>query len=312
LIEERFTGRIYDWMNYRFNGRGYLPDPRDPDATPAAELYIVSCDGGMPRQLTSLGVNVSSVTWRPDSGALAFSADTHQRDEHNYGRSDLWVVGLDGQTTRVTDDQYASSQPTWSPDGQFLVFRRQAGLNLVIEAMEAQIISARAERPVEAAREDRRAIEALRHEQERARMTRVDRQPAYGSPVDLVKIRADGTGLAQILTADWDLLPSRPQFSPDGAHVYFSAGVGGNTHLFRVPSAGAQVEQVTAGDRRLNGFSFSSAFDQVAYGVTDSARPSEMYVAELGAATDRKLTGFNDAGPCGPNPRTRRRWRWWA
>ena len=297
LIEERFTGRIYDWMNYRFNGRGYLRDPRDPDATPPAELYVVPRDGGTPRQLTSLGVNVSSVAWRPDSGALAFSADTHQRDEHNYGRSDLWVVDLDGETTRLTDDRYASSQPTWSPDGQFLVFRRQAGLNLVIEAMKAGIIPARAERRrVEATQsEAERAAEALRHEQEQARMTRVDRQPAYGAPVDLVKMRADGTGFVQILTAAWDLLPSQARFSPDGAHVYFSGGIGGNTHLFRVPAAGAQVEQVTDGDRRLSGFSFSSAFDRVAYRMTASARPSEMYVAELGAATDRKLTGFNDA-----------------
>ena len=108
LIEERFTDRIYNWMNYRFNGRGYLRDPRDPDATPPAELYIVSRDGGAPRQLTSLGVNVSSVTWRPDSGALAFSADTHQRNEHNYGRSDLWVVDLDGETTRLTDDRWTN------------------------------------------------------------------------------------------------------------------------------------------------------------------------------------------------------------
>ena len=68
-------------------------------------------------------------------------------------------------------------------------------------------------------------------------MTRVARQPAYGAPIDLVKMRADGTVLAQILTTDWDLRPSQPRFSPDGAHVYFSAGIGGNSHLFRVPSA---------------------------------------------------------------------------
>ena len=27
LTDERFNGRIYDWMNFRFDGRGYLPDP---------------------------------------------------------------------------------------------------------------------------------------------------------------------------------------------------------------------------------------------------------------------------------------------
>ena len=29
-LEQRFKGRIYDWMNVRADGRGYLPDPRDP------------------------------------------------------------------------------------------------------------------------------------------------------------------------------------------------------------------------------------------------------------------------------------------
>lgn len=33
-IVERFDGRTYDWMNYRFDRRGYLPDPSDP-ARPA-------------------------------------------------------------------------------------------------------------------------------------------------------------------------------------------------------------------------------------------------------------------------------------
>ncbi len=41
-LDQRFKGRIYDWMNVRADGRGYLPDPRDPAATPPNELYIVA------------------------------------------------------------------------------------------------------------------------------------------------------------------------------------------------------------------------------------------------------------------------------
>src|SRR5262249_42715436 len=37
LINERFKGHIYDWLKPRADGRGYLPDPRDPEATPAEE-----------------------------------------------------------------------------------------------------------------------------------------------------------------------------------------------------------------------------------------------------------------------------------
>ena len=39
-LDQRFKGRMYDWMNVRFDQRGYLPDPRDPAATPPL-LHLV-------------------------------------------------------------------------------------------------------------------------------------------------------------------------------------------------------------------------------------------------------------------------------
>jgi Tol biopolymer transport system component len=63
-MEERFKGRMYDWMNFRFDGRGYLPDPRDAGASPSAELYIVARAGGSAQQLTKLGFDV-----KPPRGA---------------------------------------------------------------------------------------------------------------------------------------------------------------------------------------------------------------------------------------------------
>jgi dipeptidyl aminopeptidase/acylaminoacyl peptidase len=135
-LDQRFKGRMYDWMNIRFDGRGYLPDPRDPTATPPLELYIVAREGGTPRQLTDLGVDVRSAAWRPDSGALALVADSHQRDEYSYERADLWTVSLDGKIRRLTDDGYEYDSPVWTPDGQSLVFRRQQGLNQIIRARQ--------------------------------------------------------------------------------------------------------------------------------------------------------------------------------
>ena len=57
-LAERFKGRAYEWMNARFDQRGYLPDPRDSTATPPAELYVVPRAGGVLRQLTRLGIDV--------------------------------------------------------------------------------------------------------------------------------------------------------------------------------------------------------------------------------------------------------------
>src|SRR5262249_27584273 len=84
LIHERFKGHMFDWMNYRSDGRGYLPDPRNPAATPPEELYLVPRAGGVPKRLTQLGVNVQMAAWRPDSGALVIEANAHQRDEYTY------------------------------------------------------------------------------------------------------------------------------------------------------------------------------------------------------------------------------------
>jgi dipeptidyl aminopeptidase/acylaminoacyl peptidase len=131
-LNERFKGRIYDWMNYRFDGRGYLKDPRDPGATPPEELYIVPRAGGAARQLTRLGVNVQQATWRPDGQAFVIVANAHQRDEYTYERSDLWTVDLQGTVRRLTDDGYDHDSPVWSPDGRWIVFRRQLGLSEVI------------------------------------------------------------------------------------------------------------------------------------------------------------------------------------
>ncbi len=135
-LAERFKGRMYDWMNYRFDGRGYLADPRDPAATPAAELYIVPRQGGEPKRLTNLNVDVESAVWKPDSHALAIVADSHQRDEYSYERPDIWVVDLDGHVRRLTDNGYHYDAPDWSPDGRYVVVRRSQSLNQVIAARQ--------------------------------------------------------------------------------------------------------------------------------------------------------------------------------
>ena len=135
-INERFKGKAYEWIQYRFDQRGYLPDPRDPAATPPEELFIVARDGGDAKQLTRGGVNVSGVAWRPDSGTLAYVANEFQRDEYTYPRADLWTVTLDGTTTRLTNDGYDHNSPAWSPDGRTIAVRREQGLSAVIASKQ--------------------------------------------------------------------------------------------------------------------------------------------------------------------------------
>ena len=251
---ERFDGRDYDWMNYRFDRRGYLADPRDPWATPPREIFLLPAEGGEARQLTEIGIDASGLAWSPDGTRIAFTADAHQRDEHSYERSDIWVVTVDGAVTRLTDDEYNYSGPAWSADGSEIVVRGNEGLDVII-------------------REAR------------------DR----GASSELFVFDA-GTGeRLRNLTGDWDFIPGGPTWSPDGGHVYFSASITGNAHLFRVPAAGGGVEQITAGDRRLGGFSFSADFSRMAFTITDPVSPSDVWVAETTGAGEQRISDANDA-----------------
>jgi dipeptidyl aminopeptidase/acylaminoacyl peptidase len=81
-------------------------------------------------------VDVRSAAWRPDSGALALVADSHQRDEYSYERADLWIVALDGKIRRLTDDGFEYDSPVWAEDGGSLIFRRQQSLNQIIQARQ--------------------------------------------------------------------------------------------------------------------------------------------------------------------------------
>lgn len=249
-ILARFDGRSYDWMNYRFDRQGYLADPRDPRATPPEQIFVLPASGGEAIQVTSLPVDAMDPVWRPDGNGLAFVADEHARDEHSYERADLWTVSLEGEVTRLTDDEYHYGSPDWAPGGTRLVARGYVGLDVVIRE-------------------------------------RWD----HGSPIDLFAFSADGSERIN-LTESWDLIPGAPRWSADGRWVYFTGGVGGDTHLFRVSSEGGEVEQLTQGDGRVGDVSFSRDFRTVAYAFQSPTSPGDVFVGTQGRGA-RRLTDLN-------------------
>lgn len=115
----------------------------------------------------------------------------------------------------------------------------------------------------------------------------------HGGPVDLIVIPAGG-GSERNLTAEWDYLPSGPQWSPDGKYVYFTGGIGGTTHLFRVAPGGGAVEQVTRGERRITGLSFDRTMTKMAYMVGRFEEPSEVFTANIDGTGERQITHIFD------------------
>jgi dipeptidyl aminopeptidase/acylaminoacyl peptidase len=114
-----------------------------------------------------------------------------------------------------------------------------------------------------------------------------------GGPRDVYIRRVDG-GEPINLTATWDLDPGNTMWSPDSRHIYFTAQIGGELHLFRVAAAaGARVEQVTRGERRLIGLSIDRAFRTIVYTVGQHDAPLDVFAADIDGGNERRLSNLH-------------------
>jgi dipeptidyl aminopeptidase/acylaminoacyl peptidase len=111
----------------------------------------------------------------------------------------------------------------------------------------------------------------------------------HGGSQDLY-LQPAGGGAPINLTEEWDLDAGSPQWSPDSRYIYFTAGIGGATHLFRMPAAGGAIEQVTTGERRLSGIDIDDAFRRMTYTVGEFDRPEDVWVADIDGRNERRLT----------------------
>jgi dipeptidyl aminopeptidase/acylaminoacyl peptidase len=119
----------------------------------------------------------------------------------------------------------------------------------------------------------------------------------HGAASDIFLVSADGTRRRN-LTGDFDLMAGSPEWSSDGRWIYFTADVGGATHLFRADVTTGTVSQMTRGAVRVGGVSFSADHGRYAYVVEHPTDPGNVYVADVAApgalALDgRRLTDMN-------------------
>jgi len=126
LDAERFDGRVITSTRYKRDGSlQFLPDPSIRDKR---QLFIVSADGGEPRQLTEMPFDVGGVVWAPDGETILFTGNERQDDEFNTEQTtDIYAVARSGgETRRLTENPGSESNPVFSPDGSRLSFSYSA------------------------------------------------------------------------------------------------------------------------------------------------------------------------------------------
>ena len=118
-------------MNARFDGRGYLPDPRDPVRHAAAGAVRRGARRRHAAQLTAQGVNVQAPSWRPDSGALVFTRTCSSATSTSTSAPTSSPSSLDGALDAAHRRRLRSRAPIWAADGSICRCAQQS-LNDVI------------------------------------------------------------------------------------------------------------------------------------------------------------------------------------
>ncbi len=114
----------------------------------------------------------------------------------------------------------------------------------------------------------------------------------HGGATDLIVIPSSG-GAERNLTADWDYLPAGAQWSPDSKHIYFTGGVGGTVHLFRVSPEGGAVAQLTKGERRIGDLQFNREMTRIAYTANTFDAPADVWTANIDGSGERRVTSVH-------------------
>jgi dipeptidyl aminopeptidase/acylaminoacyl peptidase len=109
--------RIVTDLQYRRDREGF----RDPGFN---HLFVVSAEGGAPRQVTSGDWEHGSFDWMGDGERIVFESLRVEGAEHRYRESELYTVDLrTGQVSQLTDRHGHDGSPVVSPDGRRIAYR---------------------------------------------------------------------------------------------------------------------------------------------------------------------------------------------
>ncbi|MDP3746595.1 MAG: S9 family peptidase [Phenylobacterium sp.] len=109
--------RVEDRMTWRADGDGELKPG-------FSHIFVVSADGGSPRQLTFGKFDDNGpLTWSRDGRHVLFAANRGKDWERDPNESEIWQVGVaDGTMTQLTTRVGPDAAPEVSPDGRLIAY----------------------------------------------------------------------------------------------------------------------------------------------------------------------------------------------
>ena len=105
--------KLIERLIYRADGAGYVPDER-------AQVFVVSAEGGTPRQLTTGPYDhAGPLAWTPDGGSILIGANRRADAEREPLDSEIHEIRVaDGTLRALTTRRGPDYSPAVSPDGK--------------------------------------------------------------------------------------------------------------------------------------------------------------------------------------------------
>ncbi|MEX0844317.1 MAG: S9 family peptidase, partial [Balneolaceae bacterium] len=108
--------QVIDKAVYRRDGSGYVKDGY-------THLFVISAEGGAPRQLTSGDYDYDSPSWAPDSKHILFTSDRSGNADLDPNNEQIYEINIEtGELNQITDKRGPHSNPKVSPDGKLITY----------------------------------------------------------------------------------------------------------------------------------------------------------------------------------------------
>ncbi|MEM9000631.1 MAG: S9 family peptidase [Bacteroidota bacterium] len=129
----RITDRVY----HEADGRGYIKPGFN-------HIFVMSSDGGAPRQLTSGNWHhQGTLSWSPDGSGIYFSANRVEDWEYRFRNSEIYSVTVaSGEIKSLTDRDGPDYSPQVSPNGKYIAYISNEDLRQAYQVRKLHVMNA--------------------------------------------------------------------------------------------------------------------------------------------------------------------------
>ncbi|MEP1142560.1 MAG: S9 family peptidase [Henriciella sp.] len=146
--------RVFDDLQFRFDGAGYLKEG-------ATHVYTLSAEGGTPRQITDGEADFRAPTWLGNDTLLVVGNDVEDRDLDPI-ESEIYAVDLtDLSRAALTSRDGPDANPSVSPDGSKIAYLGFDDRLKSYQQADLYVMNADGSEPIELAADFDRAFGSL-------------------------------------------------------------------------------------------------------------------------------------------------------